>query len=172
MKKLTLATSLALALSTGFLSAAATAAQKIGVVDVQAVFQQLPQAASIEAVIRNEFKDRIEEVNRIEQDLKYFMDKQKREAATMSKAENEELVKKALALREDYTNKAQPLDQEIRQRNAEERNKILAVIKQTIDAVAAEEKYDMIIQANAVAYIASEKDNISAKVVDKVSKAK
>lgn len=168
MKKFTVAAALALALTTG----AASAAQKVGVIDVQAVFQQLPQAAMIDSTIRAEFKDRIEAVSRLEQDIKFYMTKQQKEAATMSAEEKEELVKKTLELREEYAAKAKPLDQEIRRRTAEERNKILNVIKQTINAVAAEEKFDIILQANAVAFLANDADNISAKVVEKVSAAK
>ncbi|AWB68143.1 hypothetical protein C2869_17725 [Saccharobesus litoralis] len=171
MKKLTLAASLLLALTSGFASVA-NAAQKIGIVDVQAVFQQLPQAAAIQNTIESEFKDRVEEVRRMEQDIKYYMDKQKREAATMSEAEKQENAKKVLSLRDDFTKKAQGLDQEMRRRSAEERNKLLVLIKQNIDAIAAEGKYDLILRKESVPFYANESDNISAKLVDKISKIK
>ena len=53
----------------------------------------------------------------------------------------------------------------------EEQNKLLGFIKQSIDVVAAKEKYDVILNANAVAFINPE-DDISKKVLEQVSKVK
>lgn len=151
--------------------AQAHAAQKIGVVDVQSIFQSLPQAATIQQDIATEFKDQMEEIKRLEKDLQYYLEKQKRDTATMSEAEIKELEDKLLALRDDYAAKAQPLRQQMQARAGEERNKLLGLIKQSVDAVAAEENYDIILNAGAVAFIKDGND-LSQKVVDKVSKIK
>lgn len=149
----------------------AHAADKIGVVDVQGVFQSLPQAAVIQQNIATEFKDQMEEIKRLEKDLQYYMEKQKRDTATMSEQEIKDLNDKLLAMRDDYAAKAQPLRQEMQRRATEERNKILGLIKQSIDAIAAEEKYDLILNASAVTFIDESKD-LSQKVIDNVSKIK
>ncbi|MEP7766299.1 OmpH family outer membrane protein, partial [Sanguibacter sp. 26GB23] len=65
--------------------------------------------------------------------------------------------------------KAQPLQQEIQQRLKDEQNKLLGLIKQSIDVVAAKGKYDVILNANAVAFISPDHD-ISKLVLDQVSK--
>jgi len=145
--------------------------QKIAVVDVQGIFQALPQAAAIQQNIAAEFKDKMEEIKRLEEDLKYYLEKQKRDVATMSEAEIKELEEKLLALRNDYAKKAQPLRQEMEARVAEERNKILGLIKQSIDAIAADGKYDIILNAGAVAFIDDSHD-LSKQVIDKVSAIK
>lgn len=149
----------------------AHAADKIGVVDVQGIFQALPQAAIIQQNIAAEFKDQMEEIQRLEKDLQYNMEKHKRDTATMSEAEVKALEEKIVKMRDDYAAKAQPLRQDMQRRATEERNKILALIKQSIDAIAAEEKYDLILNAGAVTYIDDSKD-LSQKVIDKVSKIK
>lgn len=151
--------------------AQAQAEQKIGVVDVQTIFQSLPQAATIQQDIAAEFKDKMEEIQRLEKDLQYYLEKKKRDTATMSAAEIKELDDKLLSMREDYAAKAQPLRQQMQARAAQERNKILDLIKQSVDSVAAEEKYDIILNAGAVAFIKDAND-LSQKVVDKVSKIK
>jgi outer membrane protein len=51
----------------------------------------------------------------------------------------------------------------------EEQNKLLGLIKQGIDSVAAKEKYDVILNANSVAYINPESD-ISKLVLDQIAK--
>lgn len=158
-------------LGTSVLSSAAMAAQKIGVVNVQGIFQSLPQAAVIQENIRNEFKDQIEEIGRMEKDIKYYMEKRERDAATMSEAELKELEGKLISLRDEYTSKTQPLQQQIQARQGEERDKLLGLIKQAIDGVAEKGNYDLVLNSNAVAYMA-EADNLSQQVVDQVSKIK
>jgi len=71
-------------LTSAIASSAVFAEQKIGAVNVQGIFQAMPQAASIQASIAAEFKDKTEEVSRLEKDIKYYLEKNQRDAATMS----------------------------------------------------------------------------------------
>lgn len=169
MKKFTKSLIAGALLSTAMASSAVLAEQKVGVVNVQGIFQSMPQAASIQATIAAEFKDKTEEVSRLEKDIKYYMEKNQRDAATMSAKEKTELEGKIIALRDEYTGKAQPLQQEIQKRLQEEQNKLLGLIKQGIDAVAAKEKYDVILNSNAAAFITPEND-ISKLVLEQVGK--
>jgi len=145
------------------------AEQKIGAVNVQGVFQAMPQAAGIQETIAAQFKDKTEEVSRLEKDIKYYLEKNQRDAATMSAKEKTELEGKIIALREEYTAKAQPLQQEIQKRLQEEQNKLLGLIKQGIDAVASKEKYDVILNSNSVAFINPGND-ISKLVLEQIGK--
>jgi outer membrane protein len=158
-------------MSATVLSSAAIAEQKIGAVNVQGIFQSMPQAASIQQDLAAEFKDKTEEVSRLEKDIKYYLEKNQRDAATMSSKEKAELEKKINGMREQYSAKAQPLQEEVQGRLKEEQNKLLGVIKQSIDVIAAKEKYDVILNANAVAFINPDHD-ISKKVLEQVSKVK
>ena len=169
MKKFTKSLIAGALITTAMASSAVFAEQKIGAVNVQGIFQAMPQAASIQESIATEFKDKTEEVSRLEKDIKYYLEKNQRDAATMSAKEKTELEGKIIALREEYTAKAQPLQKEIQARLQEEQNKLLGLIKQGIDAVAAKEKYDVILNANSVAYIKPEND-ISKLVLDQVGK--
>jgi len=156
-------------LTTAMASSSVIAEQKIGAVNVQGVFQAMPQAASIQETIAAQFKDKTEEVSRLEKDIKYYLEKNQRDAATMSPKEKTELEGKIIALREEYTAKAQPLQQEIQKRLQEEQNKLLGLIKQGIDAVASKEKYDVILNSNSVAFINPDND-ISKLVLEQVGK--
>jgi outer membrane protein len=158
-------------LTTSMASTSVFAEQKIGAVNVQGVFQAMPQAADIQEKIATQFKDKTEEVSRLEKDIKYYQEKNQRDAATMSKKEKTELEGKIIALREEYTAKAQPLQQEIQKRFQEEQNKLLGLIKQGIDAVASKGKYDVILNSNSVAFINPDND-ISQLVLEQVGKIK
>lgn len=149
----------------------ANAADKIGVVDMQKVFQALPQAATIQQAITDEFKDQVEEVNRLQSDLRYFMEKQQRDAATMSAQEIEDLKKQIIDLQEQYAAKAQPLQQQIQRRTAQERQRLEKMIVDGVSAVAESGSYDLILNVNAAPYAADSLD-ISEAVIDRVSKIK
>lgn len=172
MKKYNKAAALLITLAAGLFTLQANAAQKIGVIDVQAVFQQLPQAAAIENAINGEFKDRIEEVQRLQTDIQYYMNKKQRESATLSDAQKKEIDDKIRELGTQYQEKAKPLDADLRRRKAEEQNRLVSMIKKSVDSIGKKEKYDLILQSSAVVYLENDADNLSKKVVDEVSKMK
>ena len=161
----------AVALLGAAMSTSVLAEQRIAVVDVQAVFSQLPQSAMIEQTLKTEFKDQIDEVQRLAKDLEYNIEKAQRENATLSDQEKQTLQQQIIALQQNYEAKAKPLDMNTRRRQAEERNKILALIRTAINNIAAEDKYDLVLQSSAVAFI-DPADDISGKVIEQVSKIK
>ena len=164
MKKLAKYAIASAMLGSAMFSTAAMAEQKIGVVNVQGIFQALPQAAEIQNAIQLEFKEQVDEVNLLQRDGQLYTEKLQRDAATMSEQE-----KKILSVREQLSQKVQPLQQNIQRRQNEERNKLLALIKQAIDAVAAKEGYDIVLDAPAIVY-ADESHDMSQQVLDQVSK--
>ena len=148
-------------LGSALVSTSVMAEQKVAVVDVQGIFQAMPQAA--------EFKDQLEEVNQLQRDGQFYAERLQRDAATMSDAEKKELEQKILSVREELAKKGQPLQQNIQRRSNEERNKLLGLIKQAIDSVAAKQGYDLVLNAGAVAF-AKEEHDLSEQVLQQVSK--
>lgn len=158
-------------LGSALVSGAASAEQKIAVVNVQGILQAMPKAATVQQDIAAEFKDQTEAVERLQGELEYQVQKLQREAATMSEAQKKELEEKILKTRDEYAAKAQPLKQAIERRFAEERNKMLGLIRQAMDAVAAKGNYDLVLNAGAVAFAKPEHD-LSEQVLEQVNKTK
>lgn len=150
---------------------AAAKEMKIGYVDIQAVASQIPQANAMQEAIKKEFSGRIEDVSKLEKDIAFNIEKIRRDGPTMSEKQQDELKEKVNQQRQQYENLARPLDEEIRNRQAEERNKVLGLIKTAIDVVAEREKYDLILNASSAVYAKPEYD-ISEAVITQVSKAK
>ncbi|WP_240223548.1 OmpH family outer membrane protein [Rheinheimera hassiensis] len=144
---------------------------KIAFVDVQAVAAQIPQSAAMQETIKNEFAKRIETVGKLEKDINFNIEKLRRDGPTMSEKQQDELKTALTSQRQQYEQLARPLDEEIRNRQAEERNKVLALIKAAIDVVAEREKFDMVLNSGAAVYAKPEYD-ISEAVVAQASKAK
>ncbi|MBO1254094.1 OmpH family outer membrane protein [Alteromonas sp. 5E99-2] len=156
-------------LGSSLLAAPAFAEQKIAIVDVQGIFQALPQAAEISAAIQAEFKTQIEEVQQLQKDGQFYAERLQRDAATMNEAEKKEIQDKILDVRRQLSEKAQPLEQNIQRRSQEEQNKLLALISQSIDAVSEKENYDIVLNAGAAVFVKDNHD-ISKQVLEQLNK--
>lgn len=164
MKKLLCAAGLSLALAA---SAGVQAADKIAVVNVSSIFQQLPARAAVAKQLENEFKGRATELQGMESDLQTKMQKLQRDGSTMKASERSRMEKEIMTQRETFQSKAQAFEQDNRRRQTEERNKILSRIQDAVQKVADSEGYDVVIDANAVAYAGKPKD-ITADVLKQV----
>jgi len=156
-------------LGSALVSTSVMAEQKVAVVDVQRIFQAMPQAAEIQNAIQAEFKEQLEEVNQLQRDGQFYAERLQRDAATMSDTEKKELEQKILSVREELAKKGQPLQQNMQRRYNEERNKLLGLIKQAIDSVAAKQGYDLVLNAEAAVFHQEEHD-LSEQVLQQVSK--
>jgi len=168
LKKLMKSTAAAVAISTSLFAGAAQAQQKIGVVDMMNVFQQLPQREQISEKLQNEFQDRFEEMRQLEQKVQELRQKQERDASIMSEAEKTQLARELEQTISQAQLKSKALQEDTRARQNEERNKLLAKVQGVITDVAEEEGYDIVLESNAVAYMKADND-LSDEVVEKMS---
>ncbi len=157
----------------GVMMAGAVSAKemKIGFVDVREVFSQLPQAAKLQETMKTEFGGKIAEVQKLEKDIAFNVEKFKRDGSTMSEDQKKKLQEDIGKQQQQYEQLARPLSEQIRARETEERNKLQALIKSAIDQIAAKDQYDLVLNSEAAVY-AKPEYNISSAVVAQVSKAK
>lgn len=147
----------------------AAQAEEIAVVDMQAVFEQLPQREQVGKMLETEFGDRVALVKKMQEDLRGMLEKQQRDGALMSSTEKTEMVRKMESLKSELQLKGKALDEDMRRRQGEEQNKLLVKVQEVINKIAAKESYDMVLQRGAVIYVKPTAD-ISSKVVDALSK--
>lgn len=170
MKKLFKSIVLATVASGALLSSAAMAAdQKIAIVNFQEVMGKIPQTAAVMQSLEAEFKDAKAELAQLEKDIKYYQEKKQRDSSLMSKKEIEELDKKIAENYQSYQVKGKELQQKAGARQNEETNKIIALVRQAIDGIAAKDKIDLVVEQKAVVF--SKPDaSITDKVIEQVSK--
>ncbi|TKB50865.1 OmpH family outer membrane protein [Ferrimonas aestuarii] len=144
-------------------------AEKIGVVDMRAVMSQLPQAEAMMQGLQNEFSERVAAVRKIETELKSLAEKQQKDALLMTDDQKTELSRQLESLNADYQLKGKALQEDMKKRQAEEQQKLLIKVDTAIKAVAAAGEYDVILQRQAAVFV-KESADISAKVVEEVSK--
>ena len=164
MKKWLYAAGLGLVMAS---SASVQAADKIAIVNVASIFQQMPARDAVAKQLENEFKSRATDLQSQERSLQTKMQRLQRDGSTMKASDRAKLEKDVMAQREAFSSKAQQFEQDNRRRQAEERNKILSRIQDAVKSVASKEGYDVVIDANAIAYANNDKD-ITADVLKQV----
>ncbi len=160
------------AASSMLLAGSAMAAdQKIGVVNFQEIMGKIPQTAVVMKQLEAEFKDDKAVLAQLEKDIKYFQEKKERDASVMSKKEKEKLDKDIAKKFQEYQVKGKEFQQKSGARQQQETTKIIGLVRQAIDNIAAKDKYDLILEQKAVVF-AKPKLSITNKVIEKVSKLK
>lgn len=170
MKKFIKSLVITTTLSSVLLASSVMAAQlKIGMINIQEVMGKIPQSAVVMQTLEAEFKDAQAELAKLEKDIKYYQEKQKRDGALMTEKEKTDLNKQIGTLYQEYQAKGQALKQRVGIRQNEEQGKLLALIHQAIDNIASTEKYDFILAEQAVLF-SKPGTKITDKVVEQVSK--
>lgn len=144
-------------------------AEKLAVVDMGQVFEQLPQREQISKSLKAEFGDRVAGVQKMQEEMRSLVEKQQRDGALMSETQKTELVRKMESLKSEFQLKGKALDEDMRRRQGEEQNKLLVLVQKAINTIASKEQYDMVLQRGAVIFVKPEAD-ISSKVVEALSK--
>lgn len=145
--------------------------QKIAVVNVQEAISQIPQAATLMQTLETEFKDEKAVIEQLQKDLTFEDENLKRNGSLMSEKEKTELQTKMSGLYQQYQVKVKEFQQTVSMRKNEETNKLLALVTQAVDNIAAKNGYDLVISKQAVVFSKPE-NNITSKVVEQVSKLK
>jgi outer membrane protein len=145
--------------------------QKIAVVNFQEIMGKIPQTAALMQSLEAEFKDEKIIITQLEKDIKYNQEKLKRDGALMSKKEKDDLNVKIQALFTEYQTKGKALQDKASQRQNQETNKIIALVRQAVDSIAVKEKYDLVLSQQAVIY-SKPGNSLTDAVVERVSKLK
>ncbi|GAL57947.1 chaperone protein Skp [Pseudescherichia vulneris NBRC 102420] len=163
MKKWLVAAGLGLAMVTS-----AQAADKIAIVNMNSLFQQVAQTTGVSKTLENEFKGRASELQSQENDLQGKMQRLQRDGSTMKASDRSKLEKDLMSQRQAFSQKAQAFEQDRARRSNEERGKLVNRIQSAVKKVAADQSIDLVVDANTVAYNSSDVKDITADVLKQV----
>lgn len=147
----------------------AQAQGKIAVVDTAEVFQKMPQRDLVRNQLQKEFDGRIKEVQKLEADGRSFVEKQQKDMAFMNDQQKAEAQKKLNEMQATYVQKRRTLEEDQARREHEERQKMLARIKTSIDEITKAQGLELVIERGAVIYVSPSLD-ITEQVISRVSK--
>jgi len=145
--------------------------QKIAVINVQEAISQIPQAAVLMQTLESEFKDDKAVIAQMQKDLTFEDENLKRNGSLMSDKEKKALQTKMSGLYQQYQVKIKAFQQKVNQRKNEGTNKLVALVIQAVDNIAAKENYDLVLGKASVVF-SKPKYNITPQVVEQVSKLK
>ena len=152
-------------------TSASALAHKVGIVDMQEIYKQIPQMAQVEQTLQSEFAERRQEIEKLQGDIRFEAEKFKRESTTMSQAQKDALREKVEGMQKNLAEKGRPLEQEIKMRQNQELAKVQKLIIDAIQTVAKDGKYDEVkVKDTTVYFNPKTVSDLSEKVVEKVSK--
>ncbi|CCO58557.1 MULTISPECIES: OmpH family outer membrane protein [Vibrio] len=154
-------------LGTSFFANAAEAAQKVGYVNTAQIFQALPQREAVLQKLQAEFKDQNAELQALEAKIKTKVEQGRRDGELLGEDGVRKLQIEIGQLQAEYKIKAQSLEQTGQKREAQERQKLLKLIQDTVAKVAEKEGFDVVIDATSLQYAKPEL-NLSKKVIEQL----
>lgn len=128
----------------------ALAQSKVAYIDSDKVMDSIPQVERSSAKLEAEFKDTYAEIDRIEQDLRYNMDKRLRQSPFMTKEELDDLERLIADLRNDFDRKTRAMQTKKNKRRLEEFENLRNVIRAATEAERVARGYDMVISSESV----------------------
>ncbi|MBT8130522.1 MAG: OmpH family outer membrane protein [Gammaproteobacteria bacterium] len=148
----------------------AASSPKIAYVSVEKILTEAPQVKAVNDSMMERFGGRKTELQEMEKEINEMQENYKRNELVMTEDKLNELKDSIITKIQDFKQKEAVLQQEV----ATVRNQELAVLQQSvrsiIQEIAKDEKYDLILTSEGVAY-ANEKLDISNKVLERMKKA-
>ncbi|MGP1944835.1 MAG: OmpH family outer membrane protein [Arsenophonus sp. ET-LJ4-MAG3] len=147
-----------------------TYAEKIAVINVGEIFQDIAINKAVSKQLEKEFKERANELQNIEKDLQIQSEKLQKNINKLTPKSNEKDLQLFEDKRADFLKKAEQFEQDNQRRQQEERNKILQTIKTATKTIGEKEHYDVIVDMNAILYTKdrSKLKNITDLIIKKV----
>lgn len=128
-----------------FLTLPVVAAElKLGYVDAVKLFQEAPQAAQSEVMLRKEFADREKELLALQEKAKELEDRLRRDGMVMSESARKKIDSELISLSRDARRNQEEFREDLNRRRNEEIAKVQEFIKQVIDKLGKEEGFDLI----------------------------
>ncbi len=143
---------------------------KVGVVDLRKLVDQSSQSQKSQAELKKEFQPRETKLVNEQKELKKLEEKLEKDIAVMNDADKRKLEKDLIDRGREFKRAMDEMRQDYGLRANQEMAKIQKVVQEAIQAVAKEQKFDLIL-VDGVAY-ANEALNITGEVEKKLGGAK
>tara|TARA_B100000035_G_scaffold233403_1_gene201667 strand:+ start:44837 stop:45325 length:489 start_codon:yes stop_codon:yes gene_type:complete len=153
---------------TCFLTNIANSEVKIGFVQVDQILKNAPQTAASNKKLEKEFKKRTDTLKKAIQEIQKEEKDFAKNSLTLSDKEKEKISRKLQQSKIDAQRDERELREDIDIRRREEINELQTEVNKTIEKIAADQKFDLIVY-QGVAY-ASPKIDITDQVIKALGK--
>lgn len=149
----------------------AAVSMKIGVLDWQQLLTKAPQAEEAGKRLEKEFQARKDDLMGKQKKFQTTQDKLQRDRDTMSEAERMKSEKELSKLQQDLRHMDEELRSDYTARHREEMDEFIKLVREVVDKLAADEKYDLVLPQEATLFM-NERIDVTEKVLQRLAKAK
>lgn len=150
------------------LAGSAAAETKIGFVNAAKVSAEAPQAEAARQKLEKEFQPRDQELFAAQKEIRALEEKLARDGLVMSESERSRLERDVLSRKRELRRMQDEFREDFNMRRNEELAKLQRRIIETIQQLAKEEQFDLIVSDGVV--FASDRIDITPKVIDRLRK--
>lgn len=161
--------SIVLSVCLGFGSVAVATDTRIGVLDWQVLLTKAPQAEAAAKRLEKEFQAPKDKLVNKQKEYQTKREKMQRDADVMSAAEKGKKDKELAKMEQDLRRMDEEFRSDYTTRHREEMDNFIKEVKDIVDKVAEEEKYDLVLPQEATLYVADRID-VTEKVLEKLEK--
>jgi outer membrane protein len=133
-------------------AAAAASDIKVGVVDMQQILQQSPQANALNKQLQNQFQPRQQKLIAAQKNLQSEMDKFNKEGPTMNNADRTKLQNQIMSDRTSFQGMVQSYQQDLSAAQTTAMQKFTSDVQDAVGTVAKQGNYTIIMQRAAAPY--------------------
>lgn len=153
-----------------FIAERAEAQQKFAFIDSRIIVDRAPGRAAAEALLQKETESLQARVKVWQDSLAAMVEEYRKGEATMTAAQKETRQKTINDKRTDFAKRADEMDQQMQQRQQELSAPIMAQIRETLDAIRAEDGYTFIfdVAAGGVIVAADKNLDLTEKVIGRL----
>ncbi len=144
---------------------------KIGVLDWQQLLSKAPQAEEAGKRLEQEFKTPKDNLLKKQKDFQAKQEKLGRDKDVMSEAERKKLENELTKMQQDLRRQDEELRSDYTARHQEEMGDFLKVVREVVDTLAKEKKFDLVLPQDATIYMA-ERVNVTDDVLESLRKLK
>ena len=143
-----------------------TASLSVGVVNVQQILQQSTRVAELRKQLDDQFKERVDKINEDRKTLETAVEKFKKELPTMSEKEKQAARSKITADRAEQLKRIIAYQQAVEHSQELALKNVMHDLVDIISKLAKEKKYSVVLDTQAVVYLA---DKTGADLTKKVA---
>lgn len=148
-----------------------TPANKIGVLDWEKLLTESPQAKEAKNRLDKDFQGRKDKLYSTQKDYQSKQDKLQRDREILSEAERGKLDKELAKMQQELRHMDEEFRSDYTARHREEMDAFVTIVREVVEKLAQEEKYDLVIPQEATLYMAGRID-VTDKVLQRLAKTK
>ena len=157
-----------LILVTAMLPNMASAELKMGIVNLDALFKEIPIYRESQEKVKKQFDPRARNLKTLEQEWNSLNDQYLKNETVMSDKEKKDLVEKIQNVETKFRSGQEKIQADLQKVQQEELSRIRAIVEKAITDYAEKNDFDIIIRADGTTLYAKKYINITQEIISKL----